>query len=73
MPHAANLTTDMATGLGRWSKADFYRAIREGRKPDGSALNPFMPWQTLRQLNDTELDALWVYLRTLPQRPQGGR
>ncbi|MEO6798771.1 MAG: c-type cytochrome [Rhodanobacter sp.] len=72
-PKAANLTPDPTTGLGQWRKADFYRALREGRKPDGSALDPFMPWQSIRLASDTELDALWAYLRTVPARPAGQR
>lgn len=70
-PKAANLTPDAASGLGSWNKTDFYRALREGRKPDGSALDPFMPWKALRQLSDTELDALWAYLRTVPSLAAG--
>lgn len=72
-PKAANLTPEPVTGLGRWSKADFYRALRQGRKPDGSALNPFMPWKSLGMATDTELDALWAYLQTVPARPAGHR
>lgn len=72
-PKAANLTPDPVTGLGHWSKVDFYRALREGRRPDDSALNPFMPWQSIRMANDTELDALWAYLRSVPARTAGQR
>ncbi|MEO8809314.1 MAG: c-type cytochrome [Rhodanobacter sp.] len=72
-PKAANLTPDPLTGLGHWSKADFYRALRQGRRPDGSMLDPFMPWQSIRMASDTELDALWAYLRTVPARPAGQR
>ena len=72
-PKAANLTPDAVTGIGHWNKADFYRALRDGRRPDGSVLDPFMPVTALSQLSDTELDALWAYLRTLPARPAGHR
>jgi len=72
-PKAANLTPDPGTGLGKWSKADFYRALREGRRPDGRALDPFMPWKTIGLSSDTELDALWAYLRSVPPMPAGQR
>lgn len=72
-PKAANLTPDPVSGLGKWSKADFYRALREGRKPDGTALDPFMPWKSVGLSSDTELDALWAYLRSVPARPAGQR
>ncbi|MCE5232681.1 MAG: cytochrome c [Xanthomonadaceae bacterium] len=72
-PKAANLTPDPATGLGKWSEADFVHTLRTGKRPDGTALDPFMPWRNLAQMNDTEMAALWAYLRTLPPRPRGRR
>ena len=72
-PKPANITPDAATGIGAWTKDDFYRVFREGKKRDGSALDPFMPWQALGHFTDTELDALWAYLRTVPARPHGQR
>lgn len=71
-PAAANITPDPA-GLGRWTKVDFYTAMREGKRPDGSAIDPFMPWATFKHLTDTELDALWAFLRMQPVRPSGTR
>ena len=72
-PRPANITPDAATGIGAWTKDDFYRVFREGKKPDGSALDPFMPWQSLGKFTDTELDALWAYLRTVQAQPFGQR
>ena len=71
LPDARNLTP---AALGKWSEADFFRAIREGKRPDGSAIDPFMPWQTYAHMSDVELSALWAYLRTLPpveSKPKG--
>ena len=65
-PPVANLTP---TGLGEWTEADFFRALREGKRPDGSSIDPFMPWQMLARLTDTEIRALWLYLRSLPATP----
>ena len=70
---AANITPDPATGLGRWTEQDFVRAMRTGRRPDGSGIDPLMPWKALANMNDTELRALWAYLRTVPAKPRGGR
>ncbi len=72
-PAAANITPDPNSGIGKWHKADFYTAMRAGRRPNGSDINPFMPWAQFKQMSDTELDALWAYLQTLPPRPAGGR
>lgn len=67
-PDARNLTP---TGLGSWQAADFHRALREGKRPDGSAIDPFMPWQAYSKLSDVEIDALWAFLQTLPATPPG--
>jgi mono/diheme cytochrome c family protein len=73
-PYPANLTPDPATGLGNWSEADFFRAIREGQRPDGSTINPVaMPWPNFAQMNDTEISALWLYLQAIPAKPEGQR
>lgn len=68
----ANITPD-ASGLAGWSKADFHRVFREGKKRDGSAIDAFMPWQALGHFSDMELDALWAYLQTVPAKPYGQR
>ncbi len=70
LPPASNLTP---AGIGRWSEGDFVRAMREGRRPGGAAIDPFMPWQTFRRMDDVELRALWAYLRTVPARPFGNK
>jgi mono/diheme cytochrome c family protein len=72
-PPAQNLTPDRTTGLGGWTEADFVRALREGRRPDGTELKPPMPWRITAQLDDVEIRALWAYLRTVPAKPAGGR
>ncbi len=57
--------------LGRWSQADFVRAMREGRTPDGRLLDrAFMPWPAFAGLDAVELEAIWRYLERLePERP----
>jgi cytochrome c553 len=55
-------------GLGGWSEADFLRAMRTGHRPDGSLLDPSMPWQYYAQMSDLELRAIWAYLGALPAR-----
>jgi cytochrome c553 len=62
-PPSANLTP---ANLKAWTEADFFRALREGTKPDGSGINPFMPWVLTRQMTDEEIRAVWSYLQTIP-------
>jgi hypothetical protein len=72
-PYPANLTPDVATGLGQWSEADFLRVFREGKRPDGSEIKPPMPWQAMGHMTDNELKAIWLYLQSVPAKPYGNR
>jgi mono/diheme cytochrome c family protein len=71
-PASRNLTPDTVTGIGRWSEADFTRALRQGQRPDGSAITEAMPWKLASGMTDGEIHALWLYLRSVPARPFGG-
>jgi mono/diheme cytochrome c family protein len=70
MPIVANLTPH-ETGLANWSENDFLRALREGRRRDGSAISEKMPWKSYGRMTDTELKALWAYLQTVAPLPKG--
>lgn len=67
---AANLTP---AGIGHYTQDDFFHALREGKRPDGSAIDTFMPWQATRRMSDDEIRAVYAYLRTVPSKPFGGR
>jgi hypothetical protein len=69
-PKATNITP---TGIGTWSEADFIKSMRSGMRPNGTAINPFMPWSYVGQLTDEELKALWLYLASVPARETGLR
>jgi cytochrome c553 len=69
-PPAANLTPDEHSDFKTWSEADFLTAIRTRKKPNGQQLSTVMP-ETFAKMNDTELKAIFAYLRTLPARPTG--
>ncbi len=71
-PPAANLTPHPDGRLSQWTEADFVRAMRTQRRPDGSEISPVMP-KAFGGLDDLELKALWAYLRTLPPKPLGKR
>jgi mono/diheme cytochrome c family protein len=61
-----NLTPDLVTGLGDWTEAQIVTALREGRRPDGSALLPPMPWPDYAALTDDDANALAAALKDLP-------
>jgi mono/diheme cytochrome c family protein len=68
-PPAGNLTPDPTAGIGSWTEAEFVRAMREGTRPDGSAIDTAMPWEAFSRFTDDELGALWLFLRSLRAIP----
>ena len=52
--------------LGKWTEADFMRAIKEGKRPDGTAIPETMPWKDMSRMSDQELDAVWQYVHSVP-------
>jgi mono/diheme cytochrome c family protein len=64
--YSSNLTPDADTGLGRWSAAQFRRALHEGRSRSGRLLYPVFPYPHTTRVSDADADALFDYLRSLP-------
>jgi mono/diheme cytochrome c family protein len=69
-PAARNITFD-DSGLAKWTLADFRKALREGVRPDGSPINRVMPIAYTSRLSPEEVDALYLYLQTVPKKPFG--
>jgi cytochrome c553 len=69
-PPAKNLTPH-ANGLEKWSLDDFEKALREGTRPDGGRIDPPMPVKYTKNFKDTEVESLYVYLKTLPAKEAG--
>lgn len=67
---AANITP---TGIGHYRAEDFTRLLRTGRRPDGSAVDPLMPWKLTKEMTDTEITAVYEYLKTVAPREYGKR
>lgn len=64
--HGPNITPHPEAGLGRWTEADFVRAMRRGERPDGANYFPAFPYPSFTQMTDNDLRDLWAYLRSLP-------
>jgi len=59
----------MSGDIGPWTKSQFIDAIRSGNTPRGNLLDPrFMPWNRFTQMTNDELDAIWLYLESLPAK-----
>ncbi|MBE7366228.1 c-type cytochrome [Ramlibacter pallidus] len=70
-PAASNLTPGEGTVMTRYPDADaLLRLFRTGKRHDGSEVK-VMPFNSLREMSDTDVRALHLYLRGLPPKPQG--
>lgn len=73
-PATANLTPGKGSVMGRYPNAEVFMAtLRSGRRPDGVAISTVMPFNSLRQMTDTDVRAVYAYLKTLPPREAGTR
>lgn len=71
--YGPNITPHPEAGIGRWTEADFRRAMREGKRPDGARYFPAFPYVAFTGISDADLRDLWAYLRSLPASPQPSR
>jgi cytochrome c553 len=63
-PDAPDITVGR---LASWTEEDFFRALREGKRPDGSVIDPAtMPWVRSGLMTADEIRAVWTYMRSLP-------
>lgn len=64
--YAPNITPDPSTGIGRWSAEQFWGALHEGERPDGTALYPACPYPSYTRVRREDVAAIHAYLRTIP-------
>ena len=58
--------------LANWTSQDFVRTLRTGVTREGRVLDPnFMPWPAYSKMSDLELNAIWKYLNSLRELPNG--
>lgn len=65
--------TPHESGMKNYSYEDFVRLIDTGVKKDGEKLDAFMPIEALAHMDETERQALWAFLRSLPATEFGQR
>ena len=64
--YSPNITPDRETGIGRWSDADFVRALRKGVRPDGTNYFPVFPYPSFTGISVEDAAAIKAYLFSLP-------
>lgn len=60
-----NITPDNATGIGTWTKDDFYGALHNGVSKKGYDLYPLMPFTSYTKVSRADVDAIYDYLRSV--------
>jgi len=68
----ANITPDNETGIGTWTKETFVQRFKmyadssyKPRKMDTDEVNTLMPWLMYRGMQQSDLEAIYAYLRTV--------
>ncbi|MET0542149.1 MAG: cytochrome c [Variovorax sp.] len=70
-PPASRLSPGEGSAMARYPDAEsLTRMFRSGKRPDGSAVR-VMPFESLRAISDTDMQALHLYLRSLPPPAKG--
>ena len=64
--YGPNISPHREFGIGRWSDADFIRALREGLSPDGRHYYPAFPYTSFTAMSDGDLRDLKAYIFSLP-------
>ena len=64
--YSVNITSDPATGIGKWTYEQFKQALHNGIRADGAYLYPAMPFDAYTGIKDDDLKALWAYVRRIP-------
>jgi len=62
---APNITPDPETGIGRWTRDDFHRALHDGVNKRGQDMYPTMPYDFYTRATREDVDALYAYMQTV--------
>ena len=62
--YSTNITPDPDTGIGRWTEADFLRAMREGVDRAGHDLYPAFPYDHFTRVTDEDVAAIYAFIAT---------
>jgi mono/diheme cytochrome c family protein len=63
--YAPNISPDPADGIGRWTEAEFVRAVVNGVSPSGAHYFPALPYASYQHAKTDDVRDLFAYLKTL--------
>lgn len=73
-PAAANLTPGDGTAMTHYPTPEsFATMLKTGKRPDGTEVSKVMPFLALKEMNDTDVRAMYAHLKTLPPLAAGNR
>lgn len=64
--YSTNITPDPIHGIGKYTRADFHRVLRDGLAPDNRNLYPAMPYIFTHITTPEDIDALYAYFMSIP-------
>jgi len=66
-PAAARLAPGEGSVMPRYRDAAAFAAmLKTGKRPDGSAVSPVMPFKALSEMSEVDVKALYLHLTTMP-------
>ena len=60
--YTTNITPDVETGIGTWSREAFRRSMKDGVDRKGNHLYPAFPYDHFTKVKDADIDAIYAYL-----------
>lgn len=71
--YSPNITPDPQHGIGRWTDAEFARALRSGHGKEGEPLFPAFPYAAYTRMSDRDIADLKAYLFSRPASPAASK
>lgn len=59
--YSTNITPSLATGIGHYTKLEFFEAVRRGIGRGGRYLYPAMPYTSYAAITDEDMEALYAF------------
>lgn len=63
---STNITPDLETGIGLWTRDNFVKAMKHGISPTGKNYYPAFPYVYFSNLTDSDLNDLFYYFKNVP-------
>ncbi|HEX3946032.1 MAG TPA: cytochrome c [Rhizomicrobium sp.] len=64
--YTPDISGDTATGIGKWTQPQFFRALNDGVAANGTHLYPAFPFPHFTIISREDSDAILAYLKTVP-------